>query len=140
MKNSDIMQVEVVTITPEASLKEVMLKLEDWDVRHLPVVEDGRLVGIISDRDMREFLFPIVGPVENREIEEHGLERSVAEVMAQEVVSVGPEEDLRTAIEVLLHYGIGAVPVVDDEDDRLLGIISYVDILKVAKDLLGEED
>jgi acetoin utilization protein AcuB len=129
----EIMTQAPETIAPTVSAREAFALLQELDVRHLPVVDDGRLVGIISDRDVRTILGPIL---ESDEADaDKLLAQSVGSIMTGDVVTVTPETELAELTDVFLDQKVGAVPVVDPTSDRLVGIVSYVDLLRAARDL-----
>jgi acetoin utilization protein AcuB len=120
------------------SIRKVIEKLAEADVRHLPVLEDGSLVGIVSDRDLREVVPSALDVVERPHESARILARPVSELMSTDVVAVTPEDDLVEAIDLMLEHRIGAVPVVDDGSAELIGIVSYVDALRAAREALSE--
>ncbi len=131
----EIMTTDVATIGPASTVKEAILKLEDYLVRHLPVVdEEGRLVGMLSDRDLREYRVPILEEIENPDGADRLLETPISEVMTGLVVSADQGESVGALIRLMLEYGVGAVPIVDRTSQELVGIVSYVDILRLVKD------
>ena len=122
---------EIMTKDPFAlkitdTIGTALRQLAEADVRHLPVTEGGRLVGIISDRDLRE-IAPGGTPVDREAIGD-----SVASIMSSDVISVNPETDIVEVIDLMIEHKIGAVPVVGPSD-KLVGIVSYVDALRVAR-------
>ncbi len=131
MNVSDVMTADPVTVDVGVSLQRAFAVLDELDVRHLPVVEEGRLAGILSDRDLREVRALV------NERREHT--PRVADLMSADVVSVHPETDLLEVIQLMLEEKFGAVPVVDD-DDRVIGIVSYVDLLREFGKTLSSED
>lgn len=133
----DIMTRDPVTIEANASVSEALRALHDLDARHLPVIDGSELVGMLSDRDVR--------PVEDDALDDSmdpdatfgaGLEVAVSEVMSSSVSSVSPEDDVVDAIDLMISQRVGALPVVDATSGDLVGIVSYVDILRAARDLL----
>jgi CBS domain-containing protein len=110
------MATEISTLAPSSTLGEAMKLEQDRGVRHLPVVDDDRLVGIVSDRDLRK----AIG---------RGRQSStpISEVMSPAPLALDPEEPLSRAASCLLEGRISALPVVDD--GRLVGILTLVDLL-----------
>lgn len=138
------MTTEVVTAEPTVSVRRALRLLEDLELRHLPVVDGESLVGILSDRDLREFRMDLI-----KELVEgagdgadraRNLDTPISEVMSGLVISVDTEESLRAAIDTMLEYGVGAVPVVDRATGNLEGIVSYVDILRALREDLADDD
>jgi acetoin utilization protein AcuB len=117
----------VVSAGPTMRVRDAIQLLDDSDIRHLPIVEDGRLVGIVSDRDLRAY----EGSAEL-------LQTPVGEIMQQEPVCMEASESLAAVIDVMLEYKIGALPVVGEEGE-LLGIVSYIDVLRHVRPLVSLE-
>lgn len=121
----EIMTKNPVTVESTATVREAVEKLYELDVRHVPVIEDGNLVGILSDRDMRAF--------EPRWSQL--LENPVSNLMSSDVLSVEPETEVADLIDTMIEQKVGAVPVVDSTGE-LVGIVSYIDVLRAARDSL----
>ncbi|HWO42523.1 MAG TPA: CBS domain-containing protein [Candidatus Eisenbacteria bacterium] len=83
--------------------------------------------GIIADRDIRSFLS--VSALASPETREAALSTKISEVMTREPVTLSPDDDLETAIEVMINEKFGGVPVVT-EAEGLVGIVTYVDVLR----------
>jgi acetoin utilization protein AcuB len=116
-----------VTVTPRQPLLEAIGLMIDYGVRHLPVVEDGQVVGILSDRDVRTAVGdPREALVQGRE----GLEAlEVGSVMTDDVILVQGDANLAEVAQKFLDSRVGAIPVVDRKGS-LLGIISYLDLIR----------
>jgi CBS domain-containing protein len=119
------------------SIRTVLTKLAEADVRHLPVISNGALVGIVSDRDLREVVPSARDALERPLESERILARPVSALMSSDVVSVTPGDDLVEAIDLMIEHRIGAVPVVDPDSAEVVGIVSYVDALRAARELLA---
>jgi CBS domain-containing protein len=123
-----LMTHEPRALGPDATLDEAAWTLVDAGVRHLPVVEeDGRLVGILSERDLRERLGGKARewPHAARE----ALEERLGNVMTPDPLALRTGTPVARALELFTDERVGALPVVD-EDGRLRGILSYVDLLR----------
>jgi CBS domain-containing protein len=116
----DLMSSRLVTVNPDVDLAFAMQLMLWSGVRHLPVVEDEDLVGILSDRD---FL-----PTESGGTMKDFLGQPVRQVMTSEVKTIAPDEDARTASAMMATAHINALPVVDEEG-ALIGIVTSSDIL-----------
>lgn len=138
MEVSAIMQSEVVSIRSSASVREAILLLEDWHIRHLPVVDDGKLVGMVSDRDLRDFRLPPIDEADDPDYADRMLSRPVSEAMSEEVLTVAPEDSLRSVVDAMIDGRVGAIPVVRDVDGVVVGIVSYIDMLRIFRDTLDE--
>jgi acetoin utilization protein AcuB len=125
---------EPATIDVRASIRAAMRKLQELDVRHLPVVEDGSLAGIVSDRDLREVTSRLLA--EGTPDVARVLNAPVGDLMSSDVLSVDPETELDDVIDLMIEHRVGAVPVVAPGTEDLVGIVSYVDILRAAKESL----
>ena len=123
MQAQDVMTPNPATVSPQTSVADVWDLMRQHAVRHMPVVERGVLVGIVSDRDLADGL--------RRE-----LSTPVVKVMSSDVVDVDPDAELGEVVDLLVENRIGAVPVVRPETQELVGIVSYIDVLAAVRDLL----
>lgn len=115
---ANIMVKPVVTATPNTSVGDARRLLEKSRVRHLPVLEGGLLVGIVSDRDLRSARTDTV---------------PIREIMTRTVFVLSPDTSVRQAARLFRERRFGAMPVLDGRE--LVGIVSVVDVLRV----LGEQ-
>ena len=125
---NDLMTIMPSTVTPDTKLRTIIGVMKTEGCRQLPVLENGKLVGIISDRDVRLVMnSPIV--LHNRWQDEELLDKVTAETcMTPNPVSVTPDMPAYRAAEMLGIYKFGALPVVENE--MLVGIISVTDFLE----------
>lgn len=135
MRVADWMNKELVVVTPDVPVKEAMRILQEKRIRHLPVVEEGRLVGIITDRDLRSVAPSPATSLSIYEINYLLDKLTVKEVMTKKVFTVSPETELEEAARLILGRRIGALPVV--KDGTLVGIITETDLLRAF--LEGQE-
>jgi acetoin utilization protein AcuB len=133
MDVESIMTRDVVTAAPNETIRSALRKLEDQEIRHLPVVDDGRLVGMLSDRDVREHRLPLMEELDNPDYADSLMEMSVAAVMKGGVISLSTSESVGEAIDLMIEYKVGAVPVVDGHSEELVGIVSYIDVLRALR-------
>jgi acetoin utilization protein AcuB len=126
----EIMSKNPYFIEAKRSVREAMHELLDADIRHLPVVDDGNLVGILSDRDVRGISSEALT---GSNVEEQ-LAQAVSQIMSGDVLLVNPETELTDAIDLMIEHKVGALPVV--RDNALVGIVSYIDVLKLARNEL----
>ena len=128
----DIMTPNPATVDVTETVGDAIDLLNDLDIRHLPVTDNGILVGMISDRDLRDFSLPMMVSFSNPDKAMERLKRPVSEVMYSDVITVGSESEVSELAEVMIDHKIGAVPVCDQIEGRLIGIVSYVDVLRAA--------
>jgi acetoin utilization protein AcuB len=137
MTANDLMTPDPVTVTPQASVAEVWDLMRELEVRHVPVVESGALVGMLSDRDLARFDMARLLMVEGAETLRHELATPVVKVMSSDVIAVNPETELEEIVELLVEHRIGAVPVVRSSTREVVGIVSYIDVLRALQDSLA---
>jgi acetoin utilization protein AcuB len=131
MRVSEIMSREVTTIGVPDSCHEAAARMYHAKIRHLPVVDaGGRLVGIVTDRDLRHRLFApgVFSRIGTMPVEALLKAVPVSEIMSAPVVAVSPTDDLERAARRMLEDKVGSLPVV--EDGRVLGIITETDLLR----------
>lgn len=129
------MKAAPITVTPEDSFRHAMTLIRQKGIRHLPVVEEGRLVGIVTDRDLRQ---ASPSPATSLEIHElhYLLEKvKVREIMTAKVYTVAPETPIEEAARVMLQHKIGGLPVL--RAGSLVGIITETDILRAFVEVMG---
>jgi acetoin utilization protein AcuB len=117
-----------ITITPKETLRGVQEILGMKRIRHLPVVEGGKLVGLVSDRDMRRASpSPLSGnDADNVDAILDGT--TIDRIMVKNPMTVGSTQKLQDAVKIMVEKKFGAIPVVDG--GRLVGIISQIDVLR----------
>jgi acetoin utilization protein AcuB len=140
MQIADIMTPSPTTAKASDSVRRALALLEDQDIRHLPVIDDDRqLVGLVSDRDLREYRLPVLEELDNPDQADDLMDTPLSEVMSGDIISIDSGEDLVAACDLIVEYRIGAIPVLDRTTGELVGIVSYMDILRVARDVLAGE-
>jgi predicted transcriptional regulator len=129
----DIMMSSPVTLGPDDNLDLANNVISLGRIRHIPVVEAGKLVGLISERDL-------IGAAANRIF---GLKKKsksallksvpVKEIMRKRLVTVGPEATIKNAARLMADKKVGCVPVVTD--GALVGLVTTTDILRYVESL-----
>jgi acetoin utilization protein AcuB len=122
------MRRDPVTVKKEDSFRYALKLIRKEGIKHLPVLEGKRVVGIVTDRDLRQ---AAPSPATTLEVHElnYLLERlKIEAIMTKKVITVAPETSLRDAAKLLFHHKIGCLPVVEKDD--LVGIITEGDILR----------
>lgn len=118
----------LILVRPTDSVRTAWGLLREHRIRHLPVVDREKLVGIITDRDVR-LVFPSALTSGSRDQDPHdALEKvAVQDIMTKQVITVTPETSIADAARLILERRIGSLPVV--HANRLVGIITKTDIL-----------
>lgn len=139
MTARDLMTPNPVTVSPRATIAEVWDLMRELEIRHVPVVEDGALVGMLSDRDLARLDVARLLTAEGADALRRELATAVIEVMSSDVIFVELETELSDVIGLLIEHRVGAIPVVRPDTRDVVGIVSYVDVLRAVQDLLEEE-
>lgn len=138
---SKSMTSKVITTRAQTTLLEARKLLKAHKIRHLPVVDDDkRLVGIITDRDIRSAL-PAAFFRDDCEAPEDADYRdlTVGDTMTRNPMSISPQDTIEDALLQIQNMRVGAFPVVDD-NGRIEGIISVRDLLRAFISVLGIEE
>lgn len=131
----DLMTQKLETLGPDASAAEALNICREQGVRHIPILEDERLVGVVSDRDLSD-----ASPPEGEENREETLEgMRVGDIMAEEVVTAHPQDPVGYAAKEMYERKINALPVVTGEggEEELVGIVTSTDVLRSLVMLTG---
>ena len=125
----DCMSVDPAIVGPKDSLQKVIQLLRRRDIRSVPVIENGRLIGIVTDRDIRQVApaYPLFRDEE--EIRCYTENLTVTAAMTADPITIAPEVPLVEAAKILATYRITSLPVV--EAGRLIGILTVTDVLRV---------
>jgi acetoin utilization protein AcuB len=125
MKVGDWMVKDLVTITKGQTIQDCVDLMKKHSIRHLPVVEDGKLVGLVTEGDIRQvFLASLIE------------ELRIQDVMITGPITVTPDTEIEDAAKIIHYNKIGGLPVVDEEN-RLRGIVTVADIMAAFIELLG---
>ena len=114
---------DVVTVPSTATVADALDMLNAHTIRHLPVVDGGKVVGILSDRDLR---LAMTGRPD---------ETSVSDVLTPDPLTVSSGDIVERAARILVDHNVGCVPVVDDGE--LVGIVTASDLLRSYVELVG---
>jgi CBS domain-containing protein len=139
MRARDLMTPTPATLAPQARIAEAWDLMRDLEIRHVPVVADGALIGMLSHRDLARL---DIGPLlafETPEMLREELATPIGKVMHPDVIVIGPETELGEIIDLLLEHKVGALPVVRWDTYEVLGIVSYIDVLRALRDRQDEE-
>jgi acetoin utilization protein AcuB len=127
----DWMTGNLATLSPEASVAEALTVCRERRIRHIPILEEGRLVGIVSDRDLRDASPALGDPERARTLRKI----RVGDVMTREVITVDPQDSIENAAQQMYELKIESLPVVAEEE--LLGIVTSSDVMRALVMLAG---
>ncbi len=150
MKVREIMTEEVVLVHPQTAVNRIARLMAGRDISGVPVVDEaGELVGIVTELDMivrntrleppaffkiLDGRIPLETPGHYKKRIRHMLGALAEDVMTEDVVTIGPEEDVETLADLMVKQRVNPIPVADG--GRLVGIVSRADIIKMmARDL-----
>ena len=120
---TEVMTTNVRACEPNATVTDAAKLMAKEDVGPIPVVEEGRLVGLITDRDI------VVRVVAN---DKDPKTTTVGQIASSDLVTVSPQENLDDALTLMAERQVRRLPVV--EGDRLVGIVAQADIARIGKD------
>ena len=128
MTVDSIMTREVVTVQGDTALTDLRALLHDRGFRHLLVVENGDLVGVISDRDVLQALSPFLDTISEERRDVQTLARPASEIMRHDPVTITSDTGIEEASQLVLDHNISSLPVV--EDGEIIGIVTTKDLLR----------
>jgi acetoin utilization protein AcuB len=129
---SSVMSRRVVSVDYDDRLRTVKKLFDQHGFHHLLVVEQGRLHGVLSDRDLLRALSPFIGTLSETTRDAETLDRRVHQVMTRRLTTLGPEATLAEAIDVFLAERVSCLPVID-ASRHPLGILSWRDVLRALR-------
>jgi CBS domain-containing protein len=128
MKVENLMTRNVLTLRGDQTLRDAISIVQKHHIRHIPVVNGPRVVGIVTDRDIKRATPSLLSGVDQAEYERVLNETRVFQVMTREPATVTPDTDLAEAVRILIDKKFGALPVIDGSG--LVGILTDTDILR----------
>lgn len=129
MNVGEHMSKPAIVVSPATPVTAAMKLLRERRVRRLPVVEDGKLVGLVSERDLLRAMPSTATTLSVWEIPELLERLHVKDVMTRDVVTVSASTPIQDAAQLLIDHRIGGLPVL--EDGRVVGVITETDIFRV---------
>ena len=124
----EIMKSDLTLISPETKLSDAYSLMQTKNIRHLPIVENNQLIGIVTDRDLR---------LATSRLAKHPFEpgEAVKQIMSHPVKTAHPSDPIESAAQQMREMKIGCLPIV--EDNQLLGIVTITDMLDALLLLTG---
>jgi CBS domain-containing protein len=126
---SEVMTSNPRTVGSSTSVVEAARIMKSEDVGSVPILEDDRLVGVVTDRDIT-----IRAAAEGRDLQS----TTVGEIASRDVVTIDPQQSLDEAARLMAQHQVRRLPVVE-EDGRLVGIVAQADVAQAGKDSLTGE-
>ncbi|MCL4477219.1 MAG: CBS and ACT domain-containing protein [Nitrospirae bacterium] len=126
---------KVFTVSPDDSISDAVSLMKEKGIKHIPVLKDEKLKGIISDRDIKEFTPSKATTLDIFELHYLLAKTKVKEIMRTKVTTTTPDTPVEEAAMVMHDQNVGCLPVL--ENGRLVGIISDRDIYRVLVDITG---
>jgi acetoin utilization protein AcuB len=123
MKVRNWMITDLIVVSPKDTVESAIQIMQQHSIRHLPVVEDDRLVGLVTESSLRPYLSP------------EKLKLPLREVMIINPITIDPEASIDEAARLIYKYKIGGLPVISQ--GKLVGIITITDILEAFIELMG---
>ena len=123
MKVRNWMITDLIVVSPKDTVESAIQIMQQHSIRHLPVVEDNKLVGLVTESSLRPYLSP------------EKLRLPLREVMIINPITIDPEASIDEAARLIYKYKIGGLPVVSQ--GKLVGIITITDILEAFIELMG---
>lgn len=124
MKVKNWMAKDIITIGPRASIDEAVKLMHQHSIRHLPVIEDDSMQGLVTESNLRQYFFPSMVN-----------ELSIVDVMIVNPITVDPNTSIDSAAQIIHRYKIGGLPVL--EKRQLIGMLTITDILAAFIELFG---
>lgn len=134
----DCMTKPAITISAQASLHDAGQLMNEYSIRHLPVVQDNKLVGILSSGDLRRARPSDATTLSVWEINSLWNRLKVNSVMTRSVVTVRRDTPIIEAVRLMLEYRFNGLPVVDDAGAPV-GILTEVDVFRLVINTAGEQ-
>lgn len=132
---ADLMITDLITLKESDSLAKAKALMAEKNIRNLPVVdEDGRCLGMLTQREYLKHAFYLVSQFGTQQLQKKEEQTPVRNAMNKDILTVDPSLSLKTAAEFFIENKYGSLPVV--ENGRVVGILSPIDFVKLAYETL----
>lgn len=132
----DWMSEHVITLDENVSIMKAIQVMKEHKIRRIPVTRDGKLVGIVTDRDIKEATPSKITTFEVHEMYYLLSELKLKDIMTKDPLTVKPDDTVEYAAVLMLENKISGLPVVNDEG-QVVGIITQTDIFKLFVNITG---
>ena len=140
MTVQELMTLNPATLGVQATIAEAWDLMRDLEIRHVPVVDaSGGLVGMVSDRDIARVDVGRLLIAQGARGLEQELRIPIVKIMSSDVITVEAETELSEVVDLLIESKVGALPVIEPETRAVVGIVSYIDVLRALQEVLDEE-
>ena len=139
MTAHDLMTPNPSTITAQSTIAEAWDLMRGLDARHLPVVDGEILIGMLSDRDVGSLDVGRLLTEEGAEAVRRRLAKPVIQLMGDDVIAAQPGTDVSDLVTLFLEHKVGAIPIVLPDTRHVVGIVSYIDVLRALQHRLEGE-
>lgn len=130
MKLSSIMKTEVVTIDMDVPLRTISNMFQERGFHHALVVDDDELCGVISDRDVLKATSPFLNTPSEQNRDLATLRKRAHQLMTRRPVTITEEADSEDAAQLMLKKNVACLPVLSSDGQRLVGIVTWKDLLR----------
>ena len=120
---------KVYTVTPDESVSDAVNLMKEKKIKHIPVIKDGKLKGIISDRDIKAFTPSKATTLDIYELHYIFAKTKIKDVMNTKVATTTPEKPVEEAAALMYDQNVGCLPVL--ENGKLVGIISDLSLIHI---------
>ena len=131
MRVVDVMTKDVVEVSPDDDLEAIRRLFDVRRFHHALVVEDGKLWGVISDRDLLRHASPFLGTLAERPQDAATRSRKAHSLMTRKPITIGPDAPMREAARRMLEERVSCLPVVD-AGGAVVGVVTSRDVLRWA--------
>ena len=128
MNLSSIMTKDVITVDMDTSLKTMYAMFEEGKFHHLLVIEDEKLFGVISDRDVLKALSPFLNTFSEQDRDLSTLKKRAHQIMSRNPITITKEASSKEAVQLMLQKNISCLPVISSEGE-IEGIVTWKDLL-----------
>jgi len=136
LKAKDIMKKNVKTVLANLTVKEAQTIMDDLKIRHLFINDDqGFLIGIISDRDIKTVLSPFIGSKMEDVKDRCTLTLPLKKIMTKKVITCSPDDDVKKCAQLMLDERFSTMPIINTEG-RLIGAVSSTDLIRLLVRLI----
>ncbi len=134
MKVSKLMSSRIVSVDMDDTLSKVKTLFQENHFHHLMVIHEGRLMGVLSDRDFLKAVSPKVDMIAATKKDIATLNKRVHQIMTRKPIFLNQDANLKDAVHVFNHEKISCIPIVD-ENERPIGVLSWRDIFRAMEKL-----